>query len=138
MNEYGWIDVDLGMSTAFQTTITIQMLDAFRTLSGDINPLHTDEAFARAAGFRSTVVHGMLVSALYSRLVGVHLPGRNCLLHEIRVAFVSPAYVGDAVTVSGVVTHRNDAYRQLEIKARVERASDLISRATIRVGLLER
>jgi 3-hydroxybutyryl-CoA dehydratase len=137
MNEYKWTDLGIGMTAGFEATITAQMLDTFRALSGDLNPLHGDEAFARARGFDGVVLHGMLVSALYSQLVGMHLPGRNCLLHEIKVTFGSPAYAGDALRVSGTVTHLNGAYRQAEIKARIVRASELISRATIRVGVHE-
>ena len=135
MNEYRWEDLSPGMTAGFQTTITSQMLDTFGALSGDMNPLHTDESFARSRGFEGAVVHGLLVSALYSRLVGMHLPGRDCILHEIRVVFASPAYAGDELTVAGAVSHMNHAYRQLEIKGRIKRGSVLISRATIRVGM---
>jgi acyl dehydratase len=58
MNEYRWEDLSPGMAAGFQTTITGQMLDTFGALSGDMNPLHTDESFARSRGFEGAVVHG--------------------------------------------------------------------------------
>jgi 3-hydroxybutyryl-CoA dehydratase len=135
MNAYTWADLSLGMTAEFQTAISAHMLDTFREISGDLNPLHSDAAFARSKGFDGIVVHGMLLSALYSRLVGMYLPGRDCLLHEIRVSFANPVYVDEPLSVAGEVVHLNHAYQQIEIKAGIRRASALVSKATIRVGL---
>lgn len=137
MREYRWAELNAGQTAEFEAEITNGMIDSFRALSGDVNPLHSDESLAKERGFRGTVAHGMLVASLYSRLVGVHLPGLNCLLHEIKVTFSSPAYAGDRLRVMGEVTYLNAACRQMEIKARIERASELISRAVIKVGVHE-
>jgi 3-hydroxybutyryl-CoA dehydratase len=80
----------------------------------------------------------MLTSALYSRMVGVYLPGRFCLLHGIQVDFSNPAYVGDWLTVKAEIAHLNDAFRRIEIKASIENGAQVISKAKIRVGLNER
>jgi 3-hydroxybutyryl-CoA dehydratase len=137
MNQFRWMDLKLGQVSTFESGITEGMVDSFCDLSGDVNPLHRDGAFARDRGFQGVVVHGMLLAALYSRLVGVYLPGMNCLLHEIKVTFSSPAYPGDGLRVSGEVTHLNSAHRQMEVRARIERGSELISRAILRVGVYE-
>jgi acyl dehydratase len=69
--------------------------------------------------------------------VGVHLPGRYALLHGIDLDFVSPAFAGDALRVSGEVTYLTDAYRRIELRGRIRRAADdaVVSKAKIRVGL---
>lgn len=139
MNEYQWRDLREGLSHEFEAELTQSMVDDFIRLSGDQNPLHTDIEFAKHAGFPSTVAHGLLTSALYSRLVGCYLPGRYCFLHGIDLDFVKPAFVGDRLRVSGAVIHLNEAYRRVEIRATIHNnRGDLISRAKIRVGLHER
>jgi acyl dehydratase len=135
MNNYSWADLCLGLSAEFEVTMTSAMLEAFRELSGDTSPLHADPTVARARGFEGVVAHGMLLASFYSQLVGVHLPGESCLLHWIEVAFSNPVYVGDRLVVKGEITHLNQACRQAEVRARIEKPSGVVSKAKIRVGV---
>jgi 3-hydroxybutyryl-CoA dehydratase len=136
MNEYRWADLRVGLRHEFDVTLTAPMFDAFAALSGDTNPLHVDAAYAVGAGFPGPVAFGLMTSSLYSRLVGVHLPGRYALLQGIDIDFVSPAFAGDTLRVSGEVTYLTDAYQQIQLKGRiVNQAEKVVSKAKIRVGL---
>jgi acyl dehydratase len=138
MNEYRWDELSPGLSASFSVVVTSAMLDSFRALSGDSNPLHCDLEYARRAGFDGVVAHGLLSASFYSALVGVHLPGRSCLLHGIDVRFSNAVYAGDALHVSGEIAHLNDACRQAEIRARIQNgAGKTMSKARIRVGVRE-
>jgi 3-hydroxybutyryl-CoA dehydratase len=131
-----WEDLGLGSGAQFEVTLTGAMMSGFATLSGDENPLHMDTEFAQQAGHPRCVAFGMMTSSFYSRLVGMHLPGRLALLQGISVDFHSPAYPGDTLTVSGIVSFRNEAYRRLELKAKiVNQHGALISKAKIQVGV---
>ena len=113
------------------------MMRDFLNLSGDINPLHNDEEFARGKGYPSRVVYGMLTASLYSCLAGVYLPGRNCLLHSVHADFLRPVFVGDVLTVSGKVAEKVDVFRQLIIKAVIRNQDGVkVSRARIEAGVL--
>jgi 3-hydroxybutyryl-CoA dehydratase len=139
MNAYRWTDLSLGLSARFEAEIGEAAMTAFAALSGDHNPLHLDDAFARERGFPGRVVFGQLTAAFYSQLVGMYLPGRFALLHGLDVEFKSPAFVGDRLTVAGEITHLTEAYRRLEIKASIVNAQGkTISKAKIRAGLHER
>jgi acyl dehydratase len=138
MNDYNWPELAVGLGATFEVLVTAQMLDDFAALSGDCNPLHMDDAFARSAGFPGRLVFGMLTSSFYSRLVGMYLPGKHGLLHGVEVEFKKPAHIGDRLTVSGEVVYLNDAYRQIEVKARIlNQRGETVSKATIRAGLRE-
>ena len=138
MNDFRFADLKLGQKASFVRRVTPEMLDEFRDLSGDDNPLHADKEFALRQGHKDRVVHGLLASALYSALVGVHLPGRYALLHEINVQFLRPVYPGDTLTVEGTVAHLHEAYRRVEIVATsTNQEGTCTSRAKIQVGLLE-
>jgi 3-hydroxybutyryl-CoA dehydratase len=126
----------VGLHSGFSRQLTADDVDRFASLSGDENPLHVDADYARKAGFPGRVVYGMLTSSLYSRLVGMYLPGELCLLQGIQIDMVAPAFVGDTVTVEGEVVHLSEAFRRIELRARVTRDDgQVISKAKIRVGL---
>ena len=76
MNEYRWDDLTVGLKHSFDATFTSEMVDDFARISGDVNPLHVDPDYAIAAGFPGPVIFGMMTSSLYSRLVGVYIPGK--------------------------------------------------------------
>jgi len=92
----------------------------FARLSGDVNPLHVDPAFARAAGMGRPVVHGMLSAAHLSAIVGTRLPGPGALWFQQQFEFVSPVFVGDEVEFALRVEHKSVATRTvtIEIEAR--------------------
>jgi len=139
MNEYRWVELTIGLSAEFEVELTGEMMDQFAAVSGDYNPLHMDEQFAKDSAFPGRVAFGLLTSSFYSRLAGMYLPGKYALLHGIDIEFKSPAFPGDRLTVSGQISFLNDAYHRLELKARiVNQAGKVISKASIRAGLNER
>lgn len=136
MNDFVWSDLKIGMSAQFEVELTAAMMDSFAIISGDINPLHQDEQFAKRSGFPGKVVFGMLTSSFYSALAGIYLPGSRALLHGIDIDFKSPAFVGDQLTITGEISFLNDAYHRVEIKAKIQnQAGKVISKANIRAGL---
>jgi 3-hydroxybutyryl-CoA dehydratase len=138
MNDYTWNDLKLGLGAQFEIGLAAEMMEKFSQLSGDINPLHTNDQFAAASGFKGRVAFGMLTSAFYSQLVGVYLPGKRALLHGIDIEFKAPAYAGDRLTVSGTIEFLSEPYKRLELKAKIQnQAGTVISKAKIRVGLHE-
>jgi 3-hydroxybutyryl-CoA dehydratase len=135
MMEYRWDDLHIGLRHEFDATFSAEQAMEFAALSGDINPLHVDENYARGAGFAGPVLFGMLTSSLYSRLVGVYLPGKFALLQGIQIDFSSPCFAGDRLHVSGEIVFLSDAYRRLEIKASIRKDENkLVSKALIKAG----
>jgi 3-hydroxybutyryl-CoA dehydratase len=96
-------DISAGDSFSFDALVSEDLVDQFAAITGDISPLHTDDNFAVQRGFKRRVVHGALIGGLVSRLIGVHLPGMNCLLVNMNLRYPSPAYPNETVRVSGTV-----------------------------------
>jgi 3-hydroxybutyryl-CoA dehydratase len=135
MTEYQWTELFVGLKHSFSAVFTEEMMKNFENLSGDINPLHVDHEYAVHAGFVGPVIFGMMSSSLYSKLVGVYLPGKNALLQGIDIDFNSPCYVGERLNVEGEIIFLSDAFKRLEVKATIRKDSkQLVSKATIRVG----
>ena|SRR5580658_2614896 len=135
MMEYRWNDLYIGLRHEFDATFSDEQATSFAALSGDINPLHVDKDYAIRAGFPGPVLFGMLTSSLYSRLVGVYLPGKFALLQGIRIDFISPCFAGDRLHVVGEVVFLSEAYQRLEIKATIQNGDGkLVSKALIKAG----
>ena len=138
MNEYKFSDIEIGLEESFEVKIDNSKMDKFLDISNDINPLHVDSNYAKKKGFPNRVVYGLLTSSFYSTLVGVHLPGKCCILQGIDIQFSKPVYVGDALKVSGKVSYINEAYKQIEIKAFItNQNNENVSKATIKTGVLD-
>ena len=134
MNRYGFDDLSVGMAAQFRRKIDGEIISGFAQISGDLNPLHIDADYARRSGFKHQVAHGMLCSSLFSELVGVHLPGENCLLTDISVIFSKPVLINDEVTVDGSITQLSPAFKSAKIDATItNQNSEVCVRAKIGV-----
>lgn len=135
MEYFTYDDISVGQSFSFEKTITEEKMNLFLQLSGDNNPLHCSKEYAIQNNFNSRVVYGMLTSSFYSTLVGVYLPGENCILQEIDIKFHNPLYINEKIKIFGEVVKKDDTFKRLEIKASIRTEDKLISKAKIKVGV---
>ncbi len=139
MNELKWDDIDFGggnYQAQFDVTVMDSMMDSFLTISGDENPLHTNSDFAKESGYEECVVYGVLVDAFYSRLVGMYLPGKYCLLQRLDSHFHVPVFVGDTLTVSGYIKKKLEIGHTLVISAKISnQKGEVVNTAKIEVGV---
>lgn len=138
MNKYRFEDVYVGLKEEFQVTVTADMLAQFCRMTGDVNPLHTDEDFAKEKGYASNVAYGMLTASFLSTLAGVYLPGERSLIHSVESKFTKPVYVGDILTVSGQVMECNEMFSVFTMKTTiVNQNGEKVLRGKMQVGILE-
>jgi 3-hydroxybutyryl-CoA dehydratase len=138
MNNFTLEDIHIGLTQSFEVTVTEAMMRTFLNMTGDINPMHVDAEYAQSKGFEGRVVYGMLTASFLSTLAGVYLPGKHCVLQGVDLIFSKPVYIDDRLSIVGRVSHINEAFRQLEIKATViNQKGTMVSRGKIRAGLLD-
>ena len=137
MNRFTYEELAVGQTAEFSRKITTEMMDKFCEISGDVNPLHKEESFAKDKGYPGRVVYGMLTSSMYSCLGGVYIPGENCLLQSVHADFLTPVFIGDTLTCTGKIVEKNDSVRQVVIKAVIRNQDGKkVSRAKIEAGVL--
>ena len=123
MNEYVFDEIRVGQEEHFTRLITPQMEESFRLLTGDENPLHREDAFAKKIGggkFEGHVTYGMLTASLLSTLAGVYLPGRYSLIHSIdNISFKKPVYAGQELLVSGTVKEKVEDLKLLLLAVKI-------------------
>ena len=113
------IGLTVGQSHSIVVRVTPEMIVEFGALSGDQAPLHTDAAFARRRGFAGPVVHGALIGALVSRLIGMEFPGPDALLERMELAFREPCYAPEDLTITGRVRQVSEAVASIVLDVTV-------------------
>jgi 3-hydroxybutyryl-CoA dehydratase len=137
MNILSFADIAVGRREEFHITITEAMMENFKSLSGDLNPLHCDKEYAAQYGHNDRVAYGMLCASFYSTLAGMYIPGKYCLLHSIELVFKKPVYVGDALNIYGEVIEKDERFRQIIIKARTVNQNNVtVNRCVIKAGFV--
>lgn len=137
MKDYSYSEIEIGTTESFSRVITAEMMDMFLKISGDENPLHTDEEYAVTKGYANRVVYGMLTASLYSTLAGVYLPGKKSLLQSVESKFVKPVYVGDELKVTGKVVEKSETYELIRVKAEIRnQKGEKVSKGVLQIGLL--
>lgn len=136
MNHYTMEQLQPGMAEEFTVTVTEEMMDRFRAITGDVSPIHIDSDYAAGRGYPGRVVYGMLGASFFSTLAGVYLPGEHCLLHGVEVKFAKPVFIGDTLTVRGEVTEVNPVFGEITIRASlVNQDGKKVTRGLIKAGV---
>ena len=93
-----------GLQAEFEREITVDDVTSFAELSGDWNPLHTDEAYAAQTNYGGRIVHGAFQVALASAMAGMYLPGRHVVVGSFQCRFPAPLHYPSRVRVHGEIT----------------------------------
>jgi 3-hydroxybutyryl-CoA dehydratase len=97
-------ELALGMQVSIQNTVSEQDVIDFARVSGDHNPLHLDEEYAKTTQFGTRIAHGALTASYISAVIGNDLPGPGAVFIELSLKFVRPVKIGDTVTSTAEVT----------------------------------
>ncbi|MBQ8647794.1 MAG: MaoC family dehydratase [Oscillospiraceae bacterium] len=136
MNHYTLADLKPGVTESFTVTVTEEMMDKFYAITGDNSPIQMDADYAAGRGYPGRVVYGMLGASFLSTLAGVYLPGEHCLLHGMELKFAKPIFIGDTLTITGVVDEVNETFGEITIKAAiVNQHGKKVTRAVVKAGV---
>ena len=117
--ELKYEDIKIGDEASFGATITENDVEFFMKFSGDTNPLHSNEEYAASTKFGGRIVHGMLVSSLFSTLVGMYLPGKYCLYLSQELQFKNFVKPNPKLIVRGRVVNKMDALKLVTINTEI-------------------
>ena len=91
-------ELSVGQSAEISHVVGAGDIEAFAEVSGDVNPVHLDEAYAKATPFGGRIAHGMLSAAYISAVLGNRLPGPGAIYLSQSLRFRRPVKIGDQVT----------------------------------------
>jgi 3-hydroxybutyryl-CoA dehydratase len=109
-------DLKVGQQAMFGRTVTDADILAYAGVSGDTNPIHLHDGFARTTRFGQRIAHGMLSAGYISTVIGTKLPGPGAVYISQTLNFMAPVVVGDTITAIATITEIDDKRRRVKLK----------------------
>ena len=97
-------DLSVGQSAELTMTVDAAGIESFAQVTGDVNPVHLDEAYAATTPFKTRIAHGMLSAGYISAVIGTKLPGPGAIYVGQTLRFKRPVKIGDEVTARCTIT----------------------------------
>ncbi len=99
------MNINIGDSFSKERLVTDELVRAFAEVSGDYNPIHLDEEFAKTTRFGRRIAHGMLSGAFISAVLGYEFAEKKIVYLSQTLKFTAPVYIGDTVTTTATITN---------------------------------
>src|SRR6201985_805114 len=106
-------DLKPGLSESFSKVVTEEDIQKFGEVSGDMNPVHFDEEYARKTIFRGRIAHGMIALSYISKVLGMQIPGPGTIFMGATTRFKAPVRIGDTVVTTCTVREVNEEKRRV-------------------------
>lgn len=116
--------LSIGMIASRSATIGRDEISAFVDLTGDGAPVHTDDAYARTMGYDGKIAHGLLVGAMFSRILGCDLPGPKSVILKLSLEMPRPVLIGETIRYNVSVGRLAAATRTAVLELSAKNASD--------------
>ncbi len=100
-------EIKVGDKASFQKTMSESDVYLFAGVTGDVNPAHINEEYAKNTMFKKRIVHGILTSGLISTVHGMQLPGPGTIYLGQNLKFKAPVYINDTITAEVEVVELN-------------------------------
>ncbi|MDJ0922355.1 MAG: MaoC family dehydratase [Henriciella sp.] len=113
---YKFEDLSVGMTHETHHTITEDDVELFAQVSGDRNPLHMDEDYAKKTAFGQRIAHGALTASYISGILGNNLPGPGSIFVGLSMRFRRPVYIGSDVLVRVEVSEMQPRGNRVTLK----------------------
>ena len=109
--KYYFKDISLGQTAEYEKQVTDEDVRKFADISGDYNPIHLDDEFAKNSMFGARIAHGILTASHISAVIGYIFPGPGWIYLGQSLQFRAPVKIGDtvhtAVEVTNTVAEKN-------------------------------
>jgi 3-hydroxybutyryl-CoA dehydratase len=118
-------------------TVTEEVYNGFIAVFKDKNPLHTDEDFAIAKGFKGRVMHGNILNGFLSYFIGEVLPDKNVIIHSQEIQFKNPVYLHDTLAFSAEIVEWSEAVNMYQFKFSYKNSgAKVVAKGHIQIGMI--
>ncbi len=109
-------EIKVGDAAEFTKTISEADVYLYAGVTGDLNPAHVNEDYAKKTFFKTRIAHGMLTAGFISAIFGTQLPGPGTIYIRQELSFMAPVFFGDTITARAEVVEVNTEKNRLRIK----------------------
>ena len=109
-------ELRIGERAEFTKTISESDVYLYAGVTGDLNPAHINEEYAKRTFFKTRIVHGMLLGGFISGVLGNKLPGPGTIYLSQHLDFLAPVRIGDTITASIEVSEIMETEKRARLK----------------------
>ncbi len=108
--------MEIGEKASFSKTISETDIYLFAAISGDFNPAHVNEAYAKGTNFKTRIAHGFVPESLCAPVVGMKLPGPGTVVIDHYTRYLRPTFIGDTITATAEVLEKIEEKKRVKLK----------------------
>ena len=131
-------EFQIGQKSSLTKKITEEDVNGFAKVTGDENPIHLDEEYAKKTIFGRRVAHGILQAGLISAVLGMKLPGPGSIYREQTLTFRKPAFLGDTLTATVEIVEIKEKIGLLVLKTTVVNQEGILLVDGLAKGLVQK
>lgn len=134
LGNFTYEEIAVGQTASWSKQVEERDIQLFAVVSGDVNPVHLDAAFAATTPFRQRIAHGMLTGAVISAALAMKLPGPGTIYLSQSLRFRQPVSIGDTISIQLEVTGKQDRRKVITIDCKARNQHDkLVATGTAEV-----